>query len=104
MDMNLARYDQRSPYANTDQTERYVGYLDFWNPATIPTSADDMMIKIEPKYVRRPDLLSYDLYGTPQLWWIFAMRNPDIIRDPIYDMRSGIVIYVPTKDRIGNYV
>lgn len=102
--MSVSRYDQRSPYYNTEQTEKYVAYLDFWNPTAVGASSDDIQLRLEAKYARRPDLLAYDLYGTPQVWWIFAMRNPDQIKDPIYDMRANMVIYVPSKESIGKYI
>lgn len=94
-------YDNRSPYKNTSQVNRYVQYLDFWSPVTIPPAADDRVIKVESKYNNRPDLLAFDLYGSAQLWWIFAARNPDIINDPIYDLKQNITIYVPVKTSMG---
>jgi hypothetical protein len=30
-----------------------------------------------------------------ELWWVFSMRNPNIIQDPIFDLTSGIAIYLP---------
>ena len=102
--MTAIKYNQYSPYVNTNQISKYVEYLDFWTASSIPASANDIMISLDPKYNSRPDLLSYDLYGTPQLWWVFAMRNPDTIKDPIYDFKAGTVIYAPSKDNIGIYI
>jgi hypothetical protein len=45
--------------------------------------------------MHRPDLLAYDIYGDSQLWWVFAVRNKDIIKDPVYDMVAGITIRLP---------
>jgi len=39
--------------------------------------------------------LAFDIYQNEQLWWVFAMRNKDIIRDPIYDMLPGVKIFIP---------
>jgi hypothetical protein len=47
------------------------------------------------KYENRPDLLAYDLYGDSRLWWVFAVRNPSVIKDSIYDLVSGVSIYIP---------
>lgn len=102
--MNIVDYDPRSPYSKTQQTDKYVQYLDFWNPVVIPAASSDLIIEIETKYTNRPDLLAFDLYGTAQLWWIFASRNPDIIKDPIYDMLPGIKIYAPSTNNIGSYL
>ena len=102
--MSSIIYDNRSPYAKTDQIDQYVSYLDFWAPVAVPTSSNDLIVKLDPKYNNRPDLLSNDLYGTPQLWWVFASRNPDIIKDPIYDFKANLVIYAPVKDNIVRYL
>jgi len=80
-------------------------YLDIWVAQRIETSADDGLIEIEAKYHERPDLLSFDLYGSPRWWWVFACRNIDILIDPIGDFKSGTLIFTPTKesiDRISN--
>lgn len=102
--MKAVSYDQVSPYYRTDQINQYVSYLDVWNPVSIPPAVDDLLIQLDPKYNRRPDLLAYDLYNTPQLWWVFACRNPDQIKDPIYDFKTNILIYAPTKTNIGKYI
>jgi len=44
----------------------------------------------------RPDLLAADLYGDANLWWVFAVRNPNIIQDPVFDFTAGTIIYVPS--------
>lgn len=102
--MTKTTYDKRSPYSNTSQTNKYIDYLDIWTPRQVPTSSNDLLINLDSKYKFRPDLLSYDLYGTPQLWWIFSIRNPDILKDPIYDMKPGITIYAPDANVIGSYI
>lgn len=97
-------YNPRSPYYNTPQVTKYVSYLDFWTPTYITPNVNDVLIKLEKKHEKRPDLLAYELYGSAQLWWVFAARNPDIIKDPIYDFKTNIVIYVPTAANLGNYI
>jgi hypothetical protein len=70
-------------------------YLDLWIPRSIPKNDFDKIIVIPPAYDRRPDLLSQAEYSTPGLWWVFAMRNPDLMNDPIEDFVAGLEIYVP---------
>lgn len=98
-------YQPSSPYYNTPQQTDIVEYLDIWNGYYIKTSLSDKMYIVQPKYQYRPDLLSFDTYGTVEWWWVFAIRNPDVISDPIYDLKSGIKIYLPIKDNLpkGNY-
>jgi hypothetical protein len=43
----------------------------------------------------RPDLLASDLYGYPELWWVFIQRNMDVIQDPIFDFVPGTQIFIP---------
>jgi hypothetical protein len=85
-------YSKYSPYRGTNQDN---GYLDLWTPKSIPFYADDMFFEVQSRYHHRPDLLAYDLYDTVGLWWVFAIRNPEIIKDPVFDLISGSKIYLP---------
>lgn len=95
--MSKIIYPASSPYVSTPQTNWYLGPLKFRN---IPPNISDELITIDAKYNCRPDLLSYDLYGTPAYWWVFMIRNIDDIRDPIWDFKSGLLIFAPSADRI----
>ena len=64
-------------------------------PRSVPRSEFDKIIKIPPAYDQRPDLMSQNEYGTPRLWWVFAVRNPDKLIDPIQDFVAGLEIYIP---------
>jgi len=81
------------PYAKTQITNS--GYLDILNPRPVPVGKNDVLWEITSIYTHRPDLLAYDLYGTKDLWWVFAQRNVDVIKDPIYDFVAGTKIYLP---------
>ena len=96
--MTQATYNPTSPYSSTIQTYNHLPYLDFWdNRVMITASVNDTYFTVTKNYENRPDLLSNDLYGTTGYWWIFAVRNPDVIQDPIYDLTSGITILIPPK-------
>tara|TARA_Y100000748_G_C15289914_1_gene407968 strand:+ start:60 stop:359 length:300 start_codon:yes stop_codon:yes gene_type:complete len=88
----MSEYSNTSPYFKTMQNDIN---LDILQPRTITAEADDQTYTIERTYAFRPDLLAYDLYGTPRLWWVFAQRNPNEIEDPIYDFRPGVTIQLP---------
>lgn len=90
---------QTSPYYNTPTSDFY---LDIYVDRPIPEHSTDRLIEIEDRYENRPDLLSYDLYGTPDYWWIFYKRNLSVINDPIFDMKPGLIIFVPTNERLRN--
>jgi hypothetical protein len=97
--MTTVNYKRESPYFGTPQTS---WYLDIWKARDIPRDITDNSTILATKYVNRPDLLSYDLYGTTDYWWTFMILNPDKIKDPIYDMTSGLVFYTATADRLSS--
>lgn len=86
-----------SPYAETDVTSFY---LDVWNPRNVPILDDDVMVELPSQFEHRPDLLAYEAYGDSRLWWVFAVRNPSVLKDPIYDLVSGVKIYIPQKQTL----
>ena len=92
----MANYSASSPWYRTPFTND--GNLDVLKIRAVPADSDDTLYVLEPQYTHRPDLLSYDLYGTPKLWWVFANRNMDVIKDPIYDFRAGVSIFLPKAE------
>jgi len=90
-------YNRTSPYANTDT---YGFFLDVANIPQIPLDPSDVQYQIDAIYKGRPDLLAFDLYGDSTLWWVFAIRNPNVLQDPVYDFQPGVIIYVPKKQNL----
>ena len=95
----MAKYSLTSPYFGTKQQKNY---LDILSPRSITSEPDDQLYTVERTYAYRPDLLAFDLYGTPRLWWVFAQRNPNQIEDPIYDFKPGVTIQLPKKENISD--
>ena len=93
----MSRYSATSPYFTTLETAEF---LDILSPRPITAEPDDQTYTIERKYAYITDLLAYDLYGSPRLWWVFAQRNPDEIEDPIYDFKPGVTIQLPKPANI----
>lgn len=93
----MANYDKFSPYYTTNQSQ---GYLDVITFRDIPAQTDDILFEVTKAYEHRPDLLAYDLYSTTALWWVFAVRNKNIIKDPVYDLEAGVKIYLPKLSTI----
>lgn len=102
--MTQVVYLNSSPYATTPQVADVINYLGYWNGTFIAPKSTDILFTLDSKYNKRPDLLSYDYYKTSQLWWIFMLRNPDIIKDPIYDFLTGTTIYIPNQDSIKGFL
>ena len=93
----MAVYSNTSPYYATSENNIS---LDILNPRTLTLEDDDISYTIDRIYAYRPDLLAFDLYGTPRLWWVFAQRNPNEIEDPIYDFKPGVTIQLPKKSNV----
>lgn len=90
-------YSHLSSYAETDLDEYY---LDLMVNRSIPKYADDLIIEISEVYNMRPDLMAHDLYEDSELWWVFAARNPDTLKNPLLDFTVGTKIYVPDIDTL----
>jgi len=94
---NAVTYKKTSPYADT---RTYSFFLDVANIPQIPFDTTDVQYQIDAIYRNRPDLLAYDLYGDASLWWVFAVRNPNTIQDPVFDFLPGAIIFIPKKETI----
>ena len=91
-------YSQSSPYYSTDVYKKT--FLDVMVNRGIPPDTNDVYWQITVTYNYRPDLLAFDLYGDANLWWVFALRNPNVIKDPVFDMKPGAKIFLPKKETI----
>jgi len=87
-----AEYTKFSPYYATKQFGTFLDVLEYRD---IAKNKSDTVFRINAVYQYRPDLLANDLYGRSALWWVFAARNPNVLRDPIFDFVSGRLIYIP---------
>jgi|LauGreDrversion4_2_1035121.scaffolds.fasta_scaffold06950_9 hypothetical protein len=87
-----ASYSKTSPYFKTEISK---GYLDIIEWRRVPFEADDVLFTVTQSYENRPDLLAHDLYGDVGLWWVFSSRNPSVLKDPVFDLRAGIKIFLP---------
>ena len=99
MAFNPPNYNPASFYYSTPSFSNNQ-FLDLWNPRPIPKLASDLLFTIPPQYEYRPDLLAYDLYGNPTLSWVFAVRNPNTLIDPLWDFTADTQIYLPQKSTL----
>jgi hypothetical protein len=90
-------YSKTSPYYDTILNGTFLELLTLRD---LPLQADDILFTVTQQYSNRPDLLAYDLYNDVNLWWVFAVRNKDIIKDPVFDMIPGQRIYLPKLSTI----
>ena len=91
-------FGQYSMYKKTGSTN---GLRNLYNPIEIPRDPEtDTIITISSNYAHKPGLLAYDLYGTARLNWIFIYYNRDKIKDNIWDLKEGLEIVIPEKNRL----
>ena len=91
---NTWNYPQSSPYYDTNVVDNK--FLDVLEYREIPQDTSDVYYELPLVYQYRPDLLAFDLYGDPTLWWVFAARNPNKLGpDPYFNFVAGIGIYIP---------
>ncbi len=91
------QYSKKSSYGLTGMSGRY---LDLMVNRPIPKLDSDVEFIITQTYHHRPDLLAFDLYEDSELWWVFAQRNPDILKNPLLDFSVGTTIRVSTIDTL----
>ena len=98
----MSNYSKTSPYAITPIVNE--DYLDILQPRPVPITQYDLPYTIEAQFHQRPDIASHVLYGTPKLWWVFAQRNFDTIKDTVFDFTAGTEIYVTEKKALFDYL
>lgn len=84
-------YQSVSQYSDTPILGRFLTY---YAHKGIPShSLDTAIIIQDQKYVHRPDILATDLYGDPDLFWVFGVRNG--LQDPVFDIKMGTPLIIP---------
>lgn len=91
--MARIKYNTSSVYSVTQVRN---DYLDLYVPPIEPNFDKADTFIITQKYDRRPDLLAYDLYNDSKYWWLFALYNRNVIKDPLFDFKAGLEILIPT--------
>ena len=79
-------------------------FLGLNNLPNVPRSVEDQVYEIGHSYDERPDLLAHQVYGNSRLWWVFSLRNPDVLKDPIRDFKPGTTIVVPAVSSVASFL
>lgn len=90
--MGPFEYPVTSAYYSTPQLS---WRMDRYRHRVIIPSVKDRRHVIENRHHHRPDLLANEIYGSAEYWWVFASRNMNVIRDPIFDFEAGREIIIP---------
>jgi hypothetical protein len=75
-------------------------FLDTMINRPVPMNSLDPLWEITLAYNMRPDLLAFDMYRDGRLWWVFAQRNPNTLKDPLFDFVPGVSIFLPQFDNL----
>lgn len=67
--------------------------------AAFPTQ--EFIFLVRQEHVGRIDLISYQAYGTANLWWLVAQRNQII--DPLSELSMGQEILIPALTDYYNF-
>ncbi len=90
--------EQNSRYVQGGETDRLPNRLDWWERRNFDRRDDDIKLTLSIRYNLRPDLLSFDLYGTPNLAWLILQYNN--IVDINEEFITGKQIVVPSEPRV----
>jgi len=89
----------RKAWAYQDENSRY--FFGSFPTKQIPPHDTDQYYTLSAGDVGRPDLISYQFYGTPAFYWIILWINN--IADPFEGMYPGMLLRIPTRHRLLKY-
>jgi hypothetical protein len=95
----MAQYQKSSPFFDSRQNKNNLEVLEY---REIPHEVDDHSYVVGKEFAYRPDLLAFDLYDDQNLWWVFQNRNPDVLKDAIFDFKEGTTIRLPKKSTLAS--
>jgi len=98
----MAKYGSQSPWGRTKVVNK--NYLNVLQIRPVPKSDDDVLYEVQPQFTHRPDLLAFSVYGSSKLWWVFAQRNMDVLKDPVFDLEAGVKIYLPRASTLQKFL
>lgn len=58
----------------------------------------DTYITLTEDMIKRPDMISYNAYKTPDLWWVIMEYNN--VSDPFFDLRINQMLRIPKIERV----
>ena len=88
----------KSRYSTGGKTDSFSTRLGWWERYVYTKNRDDVTYTIEQKYNVRPDLLAYEVYGSPSYMWLILQYNN--ILDVNVEFVVGKKILLPTPQRV----
>jgi hypothetical protein len=93
----MVNFNDYGIYKYTDTSGEYRNY---YEPLNISFDKSDIYYIVPSEYNQKPGNLANKLYGSPQFSWVFMYFNRNTISDPIFDLKEGLIIRIPTKKRL----
>lgn len=95
-----SRYRNTRVYSDTKSSDdpTTVVFFGTWRPPRIVETRPPIQHWVAPDEIHRPDLISFRVYGNPELFWAIAMRNNWML--PIADIQVGRMLLCPHLDDI----
>lgn len=95
--------------ANFRKNSRYTGgivsknrslkdFIILRRPLNLTQDEGDVFVTLTQEDVKRPDLVAFKAYGDSDLWWVIYEFND--IRDPLFGLRPGMILRIPTLERV----
>lgn len=96
----MANFKSTSRYGRgiAAKTRDNKNFLVLRRPIEIKEDASDVFITVTQEFEKRPDLLSQNVYGTTEYWWVIYEFNN--IKDPLFGLKSGQVLRIPAIERV----
>lgn len=98
----IANFKTLSRYTNAIVDTNSTGqlFLPLRSPLGLPSSPDDIYVTVTQELLLRPDLVSSNAYGIPDLWWVIYEYNN--ISDPLFSLTIGQTLVIPELNRVLN--
>mgnify|MGYP003646740549 CR=1 FL=1 len=88
----VKKYGQKTEFKNK-KTQIIVGNVNFDAYYKTVGTIKNKIIRLPAGYEGRLDLISFQVYGTPNRWWELAIANN--IHDPCEQMVAGMLLKIP---------
>ena len=90
--------NKSSRYVHGGDTTVLQNRLGWWERILFESSQDDQEFLVTGKYVGRPDLIAFDMWGKATYAWIVLQYNH--IVDITEELVEGIVLVLPSQRRV----
>lgn len=96
----MANFKSTSRYSRgiAAKTRDNKNFLVLRRPLELTEDSSDVFITVTQEYEKRPDLVSWNAYGTSDYWWVIYEFNS--IRDPLFQLKAGQILRIPAIERV----